>query len=149
LKDGSKMADEVSEEIVAALNKIVTTVDQSANMRKDLKKTIFQTVSNLRYLFTELKGITDEKTRLIKYNETENTKLKAELAACRQEVAKASTETSTAREEQPPGPDSRQVLPSSICAPKLFSTVVRGSIERKHRLSLRSKTNPPILLRTL
>jgi hypothetical protein len=39
------MADEVSEEIVAALNKIVTTVDQSANMRKDLKKTIFQTVT--------------------------------------------------------------------------------------------------------
>jgi len=37
------MADAVSEDIQAALNKIVTTADQSANMRKDLKKTIFQT----------------------------------------------------------------------------------------------------------
>ena len=55
------MADVVSEDIQAALNKIVTTTDQSGNMKKDLKKIIFETVSNLRNLFTELKGIIDEK----------------------------------------------------------------------------------------
>jgi hypothetical protein len=56
------MADEASEEIVAPLNKIVTIVDQSANMRKDLKKNLPN--CNLRNLFTEIKGIIDEKTRL-------------------------------------------------------------------------------------
>ena len=66
------MADTVSEDIQATLNKTVTTADQSANMMKDLKKTIFQTVSNLRNLFTELMGIKDEKTRLIIYNKIEN-----------------------------------------------------------------------------
>jgi len=35
------------------------------------------------------------------------------------------------------------VLPSHDCAPKLYSTVVKENIERKHRLSLRSKTNQP------
>ena len=70
------MADAVSEDIQAALNKIVITADQSTNMKKDLKKTIFQTVSNLRNLFNELMGIIDEKTRLIICNETENNKVK-------------------------------------------------------------------------
>jgi uncharacterized protein (DUF3084 family) len=97
------MADDVSEGITAALDKIVTTADQSANMRKDLKKTIFQTVSNLRNLFAELRLIIDEKTKLIKDNETENNKVKADLAACRQEVTKARTETSIDRGEKPPG----------------------------------------------
>lgn len=59
--------------------------------------------------------------------------MKVELAACRREVAKARAETSTVREEGPPGPDSRQVLPSHDCALKLYSTVVKESTERKHR----------------
>ena len=92
------MADTVSEDIQAALNKIVNTADQSKNMRKDLKKTIFQNVSNLRNLFSELMEKIDEKTKLIRYNETENNKVKAELAACRREVAKARAETSTVRD---------------------------------------------------
>ena len=101
----------------------------------------------MRNLFTELMEITDKKTRLILHNETENNKVKVELAACRREVAKARAETSTVREEGPPGPNSRQVLPSHDCAPKLYSTVVKESTERKHRLSLRSKTQSPILSR--
>jgi hypothetical protein len=52
-------------------------------MRKDLKKTIFETVSNLSNLFTELKGIIDEKTRQIIHNESEINKVTVELAACR------------------------------------------------------------------
>jgi 3-methyladenine DNA glycosylase Tag len=44
------MADEASKNIEDALNKIVNTTDQSENMRKDLKKTIFETVSSLRNL---------------------------------------------------------------------------------------------------
>jgi methylphosphotriester-DNA--protein-cysteine methyltransferase len=65
------MADEVSENIENALNKIVNTTDQSGNMRKELKKTIFETVSNLRNLFRKMKGILDEKTRQNKRMEKE------------------------------------------------------------------------------
>jgi len=121
----------------------VTTTDQSGNLRKDLKKTIFETVSNLRNLFTELKGIIDEKTRQIMHNESEIKEVKVELAACRREVAKAHAGTSTVRVQEPPGPDSRQVLPPHDRAPKLYSRIVKESTEKKHRLSLRSKTNQP------
>ena len=69
-----------------------------------------------------------------------------ELAACRGEVAKEHAEKYTVWEAEPPGPVSRQVLPSHDRAPKLYSTAVKEGTERKHRLSLRSKTNhPPIL----
>jgi hypothetical protein len=75
--------------------------------------------------------------------------MKVELAACRREVAKAYAKTSTIREEGQPGPNSRQVLPSHDCAPKLYSTAVKESTERKHRLSLRSKTNPPDIIENI
>ena len=143
IHDGWQDGDAVSEDIQAVLYKIVTTADQSANMRKDLKKTFFQTVSNLRNLFTGLMGIIDEKTGLVIRNDTEN-KVKAEIAACRREVAKAHTETSNVREE-PPGHGSRQVLPSHDCAPKLYST-----IEHRKKAVYRSgrkPTNTPILSR--
>jgi len=93
-------------------------------MRKDLKKTIFENVSNLRNLFTELKDIIDEKTRQIIHNESEINKMRVEMAACRREVAMAHAETSTARVQEPPRPAGRQVLPPHDRA--LYSKVVSG-----------------------
>ena len=47
----SKMAeDEVARDMEEALNKIVNTTDQSRNMRKELKKTIYERVSTLSNL---------------------------------------------------------------------------------------------------
>jgi hypothetical protein len=46
--------DGVTRDIEAAL-KIVNTTEQSGNMRKELKKTIYETVSTLRSLFVTLK----------------------------------------------------------------------------------------------
>jgi hypothetical protein len=42
--------DGVTRDIEEALNKIVNTTEQSGNMRKELKKTIYETVSTLRNL---------------------------------------------------------------------------------------------------
>jgi hypothetical protein len=47
------MADEVFEGIENALNLVVLTAERSGNM-KDLKQTIFETVSSLRNLFFKL-----------------------------------------------------------------------------------------------
>jgi len=44
----AKMADNVNEGIENALNVIVSTTGSSGNMKKELKSTIFDTVSNLR-----------------------------------------------------------------------------------------------------
>jgi hypothetical protein len=44
------MADEMKQSKDDALDKFVNTTDQSGNMRKDLKKIIYGTVSTLRKL---------------------------------------------------------------------------------------------------
>jgi hypothetical protein len=51
---GSNMADDVKEGIENALNVIVSTTGSSENMKKELKTTIFDTVSILRKLFVKL-----------------------------------------------------------------------------------------------
>jgi hypothetical protein len=50
------MADDgVTWDIEVALNKIVNTTEQRGNMRKELKKTMYETVSTLKNLFVTLK----------------------------------------------------------------------------------------------
>ena len=56
------MADELSEDIEDALNLVVNTTDQSGNMKKRLKQTIYETVSTLRNVFAKLKFSLDKKT---------------------------------------------------------------------------------------
>jgi chromosome segregation ATPase len=84
--------DGVTREIEEALNKIVNTTDQSGNMRKELKKTIFETVSTLRNLFVTLKVQLEEgkseKARL----ESELKDTKTILDECRKTSNKAETE---------------------------------------------------------
>ena len=64
--------DGVTRDIEAALNKIVNTTEQSGNMRKELKKTIYETVSTLRNLFVTLKVQLEE-------GKSENGRLESEL----------------------------------------------------------------------
>jgi chromosome condensin MukBEF ATPase and DNA-binding subunit MukB len=61
----AKMAEDVSEVIENALNLIVTTSDRSGNMKKDLKQTIFDTVSTLGELYVQLKSSRDSKSQTI------------------------------------------------------------------------------------
>jgi hypothetical protein len=69
--------DGVTRDIETALNKIVNTTEQSGNMQKELKKTIYETVSTLRNLYVILKGQLgegkSEKERL--ENELRDTKI--------------------------------------------------------------------------
>ena len=71
---GAKMADEFKQDIDDALNKIVNTTDQSGNMRKDLKKIIYETVSTLRSLFHKLKESLDDQIKYNTYLEDEASK---------------------------------------------------------------------------
>jgi hypothetical protein len=51
------MVDGESEGIMNALNTIVSTTGRSGNMKKELKQTIFETVSTLRNLFVKLRTV--------------------------------------------------------------------------------------------
>jgi hypothetical protein len=66
-------------QIENALNLIVSTTDQSGNMKKELKKTIFETVSTLRTLFVKLRASGDSKTSEIGKLTEKVTKLEAQL----------------------------------------------------------------------
>ena len=59
----AKMADEVKRSIEDALNKIVHTTDLSGNMKKELKKNIYETVSTLRNIFNKMKVMLEEGMR--------------------------------------------------------------------------------------
>ena len=73
------MANEVSEEIEKALNLIVSNEEQSGNMKKGLKQTIFETVTTFRKLFVKLRNRRNSKTTDISKLEMEVTNLKSEL----------------------------------------------------------------------
>ena len=59
------MADEVENGIENALNLVVITTERSGNVKKELKQTIYETVSTLRNLFVQLRNKNDLKTSKI------------------------------------------------------------------------------------
>ena len=61
----AKMADDVQEDIVNALNTIASSTERSSNMKKEFKHTIYESVSTLRKLFLKLKEVRDGKSRKI------------------------------------------------------------------------------------
>jgi len=83
------MADDVREEIENALNMVATTTERSGNMKKELKHTIYQTVSTLRKIFLKLTDYCDGKSRTITELETLVATTKAELEGVRYKTAKA------------------------------------------------------------
>jgi len=131
------MADEVCQYIEDALNKIVNTSDQSGNVRKDLKKTIFETVSTLRNLFHKMKEMLDEENRQNKHLENEITVMNKELDNCRSTTHKGQAETPNLRKQELPRTNSRQLLPPHGSNRKLYSSVVAAHVETKNKVLIR------------
>jgi hypothetical protein len=147
--------DGVTRDIEAALNKIVNTTEQSGNMRKELKKTIYETVSTLRNLFVTLKARLEE-------GKCENVRLESELREAEimlNEGKQGSyeintvrrTETSSDRGGEPSTPVGGQVLPPHKHPTKLYSDILAGRQEQKFSLTLKSKGNhtPEEIIRVL
>jgi len=73
------MADDVSQRIEDALNLIVNLTDKSGNIKKELKKSVHEAVSNLRNLIFALKSNLLEKTEENKRTQNEVNLLKDAL----------------------------------------------------------------------
>jgi hypothetical protein len=139
--------DRVTRDIEEALNKIVNMTEQSGNMRKELKKTIYETVSTLRNLFVTLKVQLEEgkseKVRLERELKDARTTLDEGEKVSDIAVTKRRPETSRDRGWERPKPVSGQVLPPHKHSPKLncklYSDVVAGREEKKFTLTLRTK----------
>ena len=98
------MADEVGEGIENALNLVVMTTERSGNMKKELKQTIFETVSTLRKLYVKLKTNCYVKTSKIRGLETELTKTKTELQRFSDKTVKVHEAPSVFLSQEPAGP---------------------------------------------
>ena len=79
-----------------ALNMIASKTERSGNMKKELKHTIYETVSTLRKLFVKLKDISDDKSRTITELETLVASTKAELEGVRDKTSKGQATPSIA-----------------------------------------------------
>jgi hypothetical protein len=77
------MAEDEIEMIQNALNIIVSTAEPSSNMKKNLKQTIFDTVSTLTDLCIQLKTSRDSKSQIISELEWRVASMKAEMEAFR------------------------------------------------------------------
>jgi tRNA threonylcarbamoyladenosine modification (KEOPS) complex Pcc1 subunit len=131
-----KMADEVTQSIEDALNKIVHTTDLSGNMKKEFKTNIYETVSTLRNMFNKMKVMLEEEMRQETQTEKENSAIKAELEACKRANTKGKLETPTDREIELSKTVRRQVLPTHNHPQKLYSEVVVGRDKRKFQLTI-------------
>jgi hypothetical protein len=108
------MAEKVSQDIENAVNEIVSTTDQSRNIRKELKKTIFETVGTLSTIFHNMKGILDDTTRQNNDMENKINTVKTELDACRSATAMGHADTSSIPEQELQRTGSRHVC-MSVC----------------------------------
>jgi uncharacterized protein Yka (UPF0111/DUF47 family) len=82
------MADEVEDQVDNVLNLVVSTTEQSSNMRKALKQKIFETVSTLQSLFVKLKDSGDRKTSEIIKITKQVGDMETELQQCREKQVK-------------------------------------------------------------
>ena len=135
------MAHELKQGIDDTMNKIVNATDQSGNMRKDLKKIIYETVSTLRTLVHKLKETLDDQTKYNKHLEDEASKKNKELDSYRNTTTTRLIETPSVRQQEPPRPGSRQVLPPHSNNRKLYASVVAATAKTKHKALVRSKIN--------
>ena len=135
------MADDASQRIEDALNLIVNLTDKSGNMKKELKKSVHEAVSNLRNLIFALKSDLQEKTE-------ENNRTQNEVNLLKDAMQKWES-TSTKRQVAPsvtsrPGLYSRgtaDAAPLIGAKKKQFSEVLSGKNEERHKLTVKSKEN--------
>ena len=146
------MADEEQQEIENALNTIASSTEQSTKMKKELKQTIYDTVSTLRKLFVKLKEVSDSKTRMITELQTMLTTTKAQLTVARDNSARALAKPSIAQVRELARTEGRVGAPSDAEAAmqhkagtdhgKLYSEALRGKVKHTlHTLTVSSKEN--------
>jgi hypothetical protein len=147
---GGKMADDAGEGFEEALNLVVITTEKSVNMKKQLKQTIYDTVSTLRNLIVKLKNNCDVKSLTISNLEAEVAQAKTLIQSYTDKPVQVQREPSVAIIQETARPrvhaapsviplqeaarqSGREVPPSGVREGKLYSEVLN-----KFKLTVRS-----------
>ena len=134
------MADDVNEGIENALNVIVTTMGSSGNMKKELKTTIFDTVSTLRKLFAKLLDTNESKDRKTTELERQVANTNAERGEVTGRTSNYIAVPSSASARVTHCPPEKKVEPPG--GGKLYSEVVEGrTIQKRYKLTVTPKNN--------
>jgi hypothetical protein len=132
----------VCEGIENALDIIVSTTEQSGNMKEELKQTIFESVSTLRKLIVKLTDSRATKTSAIGELEARVSKMKAEIDACRGRNAEVHGAPSLTRRQEKAGMTERDVIPSGGRDRKLYSEALgREKNIKLFKLTVSAKGN--------
>jgi hypothetical protein len=107
------MADGAGEEIEDALQLIVSTVEQSARMKKEQKQMILDTVSTLRDLIVKLHVSRESKSDEISKLAKQIGDLESQLDECRHRPGKELGTPSSEENHEPAGKSARSVAPPS------------------------------------
>ena len=146
------------EEIENTLNLVVTTTDQSNNMRKMLKEKIYQTVSTLRQLFSKITISCEQKTSDINNLTKKISTLEAELQSHKEQQhkrqqapsidnkveqgdlrAETNGTTSTgATQTLPEGQAHRVVIPNRQLT-RQYAAVVKDTKSMRYKMTIKSK----------
>jgi hypothetical protein len=136
-----QFVDGVCDGMEDALNLIEITTERSGNMR-ELKPTIFQTVSTLRYLFIKMKKRGDSKSIAIRKLEMQVCEMKAELIGCNGKNPNVYGMLSGDISGEPVGTSARGTLLTGSRERKLYSEALkRQKYLKGFKLTVKSKGN--------
>jgi hypothetical protein len=136
------MADEVDLQLESALSTLLLNITQkSGNLRKDLKQNIVDSVSILRSIFANLKNSAEEHIAQITQLEREINKAKAELHQSRVANLPVRAQLSRGGIGQTPVTSGINQQPSSGGGRKLYSEVLSSCLDKRYKLTVKSKSN--------
>ena len=136
------MADSVKSQLECALNTLLNITEKSGNLRKDLKQDIVHSVSTLRNIFVNLKNKKEEYTMRIHQLEGELNKAKANLSS-RVTNLQGRGLPSRGGSGLTFVQDSRDQLPPTGGAKKLYSEAVNSRVDKRFKPLVKSKHNHP------
>ena len=147
------MAEEEQREIENALNTIASSMERATNMKKDLKQTVYDTVSTLRHLLSKLLEVSNSKTKKITELQVLVANTKAQLQEARSGPARAHATPSNAHSRErartegwigpPSAAEDEKQHRTRTEQGKLYSQVLRGEYKQTHKITVTSKESSP------
>jgi len=135
------MADDVSQQIENALNTIVNVTDRRGNLKKELKLSIHETVSNLRKIVFTLKSDLQAKAEENIKTRNEVKQLKDTLENWKSTASARRVATSFASFTELTSQGTAVSTTSSGGKKKLLSEVLSGGNTERHRLTVKPNDN--------
>lgn len=132
------MADDANQRVEDALEKLVSIIEKSGNLRKDLRQDILESVSAIRKEFSMLKS-------QIKTEKNEQNKLREEVRNAKDEMARRDRLTtrqvapSLDHTHEPTSSGDQLLLPPGGGRRKLYSEVTKQEENKRYKLTLTSR----------